>query len=53
MRRAHYYSQVKIHRQHRLLAAALNLIRMINWRMGEPKAKTAVSACTCLYQPAT
>lgn len=53
MRRAHYYGQVKIDLQHLLIAAALNLIRMVNWLMGEAKAKTAVSAFACLYQPAT
>jgi transposase len=52
MRRSHYYGQTKIHLQHLMVAAALNLIRLIHWLGGEPKAKTAVSAFARLYQPA-
>lgn len=51
LRRSHYYGQAKIHLQHLLTAVAMNLIRMIHWLLGEPKAKTAVSAFARLYQP--
>lgn len=50
MRRSHYYGEAKTHLQHLMTAAALNLIRMIRWLVGEPKVKTAVSAFARLYQ---
>ena len=52
MRRSHYYGQNKIHLQHLMIATALNLLRMIRWLLGEPKAITAVSPFARLYQAA-
>jgi hypothetical protein len=49
MRRCHYYGLAKLHLAHLMTAAAVNLLRMIRWLLGEPKAKTAMSAFATLY----
>jgi hypothetical protein len=36
-----------------MTAAAINVIRILRWLSGEPKATTQVSAFARLYQPVT
>ena len=43
----------KTHLQHLMTAAAMNVVRMLRWFAGEPKATTPVSAFARLYQPVT
>ena len=40
LRRARYFGLAKTHLQHLLTAAALNLLRVANWLLGVPRAKT-------------
>jgi transposase len=44
LRHARYMGEAKMHLQHVLTAAAINLVRMGNWRMKKPLAKTRTSA---------
>jgi transposase len=43
LRRSHYIGLEKTHLQHILTAAALNLLRIVSWLDGLPRAKTRVS----------
>ena len=49
LRRSHYVGLMKNHLQHLMIAAGMNLMRMVRWLMGEKKAKTPVSAFARLY----
>lgn len=49
MRRSYYVGLQKNHLQHLMIAAGMNLMRMIRWLMGEKKATTPVSAFARLY----
>jgi transposase len=53
MRRSRYLGQPKTHLQHLLIAAAINVVRILRWLAGEPKATTQVPAFARLYQPVT
>jgi hypothetical protein len=53
MRRWRYCGQPKTHLQHLMTAAAINVVRILRWLAGEPKATTQVSAFARLYQPVT
>jgi transposase len=44
LRRARYFGEAKTSLQHVLTAAAINFVRMGNWLMGKPLAKTRTSA---------
>lgn len=44
LRRTRYIGEAKTHQQHVLIAAAINVVRMSNWLMGKPLAKTRTSA---------
>jgi transposase len=44
LRRSRYVGQAKTHLQHLLTAAALNLVRIAQWLLDQPRAKTRVSA---------
>jgi transposase len=44
LRRARYIGAAKTARQHILTAMAMNFVRMGNWLMGKPLAKTRTSA---------
>jgi transposase len=44
LRRARYIGEAKTHLQHVLTAAAINFVRIGNWLMGKPLAKTRTSA---------
>ena len=44
LRRARYIGEAKTALQHLLTAAAINFVRMANWLMAKPLAKTRVSA---------
>jgi len=50
LRRARYIGEAKTHLQHVLIAAAINVVRMRNWLMGKPLAKTRTSAFTKLIE---
>jgi transposase len=52
LRRARYKGLAKNHLQHLMIAAGINLIRIVRWLMGEKKAATPVSAFARLYQQA-
>ncbi len=52
LRGSRYYGLAKNHLQHLMIAAGINLIRIVRWLMGEEKAKTPVSAFARLYQQA-
>jgi hypothetical protein len=53
MRSSRYFGLPKTHLQHLMTAAAINVVRMLRWLAGEPKATTQVSAFARLYQPVT
>ncbi len=53
VRRSRYIGQAKVHLQHVMTAAIINVMRMLRWLAGEPKAKTSQSAFAKLYQTAT
>ena len=44
LRRARYIGLAKVHLQHVLTAAALNLVRVAAWLAGTPLARTRQSA---------
>jgi len=48
LRRCRYVGQAKVHLQHLLTAAALNLIRVAHWLRGDERARTRESAFTRL-----
>jgi transposase len=50
LRRARYIGEAKTHLQHVLIAAAINVVRMSNWLLGKPLAKTRTSAFTKLIE---
>jgi transposase len=52
LRGSRYYGLAKNHLQHLMIAAGINLIRIVRWLMGEEKAATPVSAFARLYQQA-
>ena len=43
MRRSRYFGLPKTHLQHLMTAAAINVVRILRWLAGEPKATTQVS----------
>jgi transposase len=53
MRNSRYFGLPKTHLQHLMTAAAINVVRMLRWLAGEPKATTQLSAFARLYQPVT
>jgi transposase len=53
MRRSRYFGFPKTQFQHLMIAAAMNVVRMLRWLAGEPKATTQVSAFARLYEPVT
>jgi hypothetical protein len=53
MRTSRYFGLPKTHLQHLMTAAAINVVRILRWLAGEPKAITQVSAFARLYQPVT
>jgi hypothetical protein len=53
VRRSRYFGQPKTHLQHLVIAAAINVVRILHWLAGELKATTQVSAFARLYQPVT
>ena len=52
LRRSRYIGQARTHLQHLMTAAAMNLVRLLHWLAGEPKAATPRSAFARLF-PAT
>lgn len=48
MRRTRYRSLPKVHLQHVLTATAMNLLRVIHWLAGQPRAQTPRSAFAAL-----
>jgi transposase len=52
LRRARYIGQARTHLQHLMTAAAINLVRLLHWLAGTPKAATPRSAFARLF-PAT
>ncbi|ESA37118.1 transposase [Leptolyngbya sp. Heron Island J] len=52
MRRTRYIGLAKTHLQHLLIAAAMNVVRLVNWLNGMPHAKTRTSRFAML-NPAT
>ena len=52
MRRTRYIGLAKTHLQHLLTAAAMNVVRLVNWLNGVPHAKTRTSRFAAL-NPAT
>jgi transposase len=53
VRRTRYIGQAKFHLQHLMTAAIMNVMHILCWLVGEPKAKTPRSAFAKLYQVAT
>ncbi len=51
LRRSRYVGQAKTHLQHLLIAAAIDLVRIWCWLVGEPRARTRQSAFTALMMP--
>jgi transposase len=51
LRRSRYIGQAKTRLQHLLIAAAINLVRIHCWLVGEPRALTRRSAFTVLMMP--
>ena len=49
LRQARYRGLAKTHLQHLMTAAAMNVVRLVRWMDGEPKAATPVSAFARLY----
>lgn len=52
LRRSRYIGQARTHLQHLMTAAAVNLVRLLHWLAGEPKAVTPRSAFACLFPAA-
>ncbi len=53
LRRSRYLGLAKTHLQHLMTAAAMNIVRTLNWLAGEQKAQTRPSRFARLYLPAT
>jgi transposase len=53
VRYARYVGEQRTHLQHLMTAAAINLVRILRWLAGEPKAATRPNALALLYQPVT
>jgi len=51
LRRSRYVGLAKTHLQHLLIAAAIDLVRIHGWLVGEPRAQTRQSAFTALMMP--
>ena len=49
-RRTPYFGQIKTHLAHLMIAAAMNVVRLLRWLADEPKARTQRSAFTKLYR---
>ena len=49
-RRTPYFGQLKTHLAHLMLAAAMNIVRLLRWLADEPKARTQRSAFVKLYR---
>jgi hypothetical protein len=49
LRRKPYFGQAKTHLAHLMTAAAMNLVRVLRWLAGEPKAQTQHSAFAQLH----
>jgi transposase len=49
-RRTPYFGQIKTHLAHLMIAAAMNVVRLLRWLAGEPKARTQRSAFVKLYR---
>ena len=49
-RRTPYFGQLKTHLAHLMLAAAMNIVRLLRWLADEPKARTRRSAFVKLYR---
>jgi transposase len=52
LRRSRYIGQARTHLQHLMTAAAMNLMRLLHWLAGEPKATTPRSAFARLFPAA-
>ncbi len=48
LRRARYIGQAKTHLQHILIATALNVVRLVSWLAGTPRARTRPSPFAAL-----
>ena len=53
VRYARYIGDQRTHLQHLMTAAAINIMRILRWLAGEPKAATRPNALALLYRPAT
>lgn len=51
-RRTRYYGHIKTHLAHLLIAAAMNVVRLLRWLAGEPKARTQSGAFARLNRAA-
>ena len=51
VRYARYVGEQRTHLQHLMTAAAINIVRILRWLAGEPKAATRLNALALLYQP--
>jgi len=49
LRRARYRGQVRVHLQHVLTAAALNVVRLANWFAGHPRIRTKPTPFVALF----
>lgn len=52
VRRSRYVGQAKTHLAHLMAAAVINIVRLLRWLAGEPKAQTRLSPFARLYQAA-
>jgi transposase len=52
LRRSRYIGQARTHLQHLMTAAAMNVVRILHWLAGEPKATTPHSAFARLFPAA-
>ncbi len=53
VRRSRYVGQAKTHLAHLMAAAMMNIVRLLRWLAGEPKAQTRLSPFARLYEGAT
>ncbi|MEI7645098.1 MAG: IS1182 family transposase [Chloroflexales bacterium] len=53
VRRSRYVGQAKTHLAHLMAAAVINIMRLLRWLAGEPKAQTRFSPFARLYQGTT
>lgn len=53
VRRSRYVGQAKTHLAHLMAAAVINIVRLLRWLAGEPKAQTRLSPFARLYEGAT